>query len=149
MPDITVRSPLAELRHILEDWRDDDWRWGRLLTTFPTLNLPDEVLAVDVVESDGKYVVKASVLGFKREDITVEVADGTLSISAKRAEETEQKGEHFVRRERYSGSSTRRVALPGITRDSTVDAALKDGVIEVAVSVTAAQQAKRIDVREG
>lgn len=149
MSDIALRSPFTDLRRVLDDWRSDDWRLERLLPAFPTLNLPDEVLAVDVVEADSKYVVKASVPGFKREDISVDVTDGTLTISAKRAEETEQKGEHFVRRERYSGSTMRRVALPGITRESTVDAALKDGVIEVTVSMPPSQQAKRIEIREG
>lgn len=149
MADITLRSPFSDLRRLLDEWRDDDWRLGRLFPAITTLNVPAEVLAVDVVESDSKYVVKASVPGFKREDISVEVADGALTISAKRAEEKEEKDEHFVRRERYSGSLMRRVLLPGVALDSAVDAALKDGVLEVIVSVPASQQPKRIEIREG
>jgi len=149
MADITLRSPFTDLRRLLDDWREDDWRPGRLLPAMAALSFPDEMLAVDVVEADGKYTVKASVPGFKREDISVEVADGTVCISAKRAEEKEEKDEDFVRRERHSGSLMRRVALRGVARDSAVDAVLKDGVIEVTVSVPAGQQAKQIEVREG
>ena len=149
MPDITLRSPFADLRRLLDEWRDDDWRLRRLFPAITTLSVPDETLAVDVVESDSKYVVKASVPGFKREDISVEVAGGVLTVSARRAEEKEEKDEHFVRRERYSGSLMRRVSLPGVTLDSVVDATLQDGVLEVTVSVPASQQSKRIEIREG
>lgn len=149
MADITLRSPFTDLRRLLDEWREDDWRPGRLFPAMTAFSFPDDMLAVDVVEADGKYTVKASVPGFKRDDISVEVADGTVCISAKRAEEKEEKDEHFVRRERHSGSLMRRVALGGVTRDSAVDAVLKDGVIEVTVSAPAAQQAKQIEVREG
>ncbi len=149
MADITVRSPFMNLRRMLDDWQDDDWRFGRLFPALAPVTLPDDVLAVDVAESDGKYTVKASVPGFKREDISVEVGDGTLTVSAKRTEEKEEKGERFVRRERYAGSTMRRVALPGVTRDSVVDATLKNGVIEVSVAVPTATQAKQVEVKEG
>ncbi len=147
MADITVRSPFAELRRLLDDWRDEEPRVGRL---FPApFGLPDGALAVDVVESDGKYVVKASLPGFKRDEISVEVANGALTISAERGEEKEERDEHYVRRERYSGSAMRRVSLAGVTADSEVDAALKNGVLEVSVTAPGVQSAKKIEVREG
>lgn len=149
MADITVRSPFMNLRRMLDEWQEDDGRFGRLFPALASVTFPDDVLAVDVAESDGKYTVKASVPGFKREDISVEVGDGTLTVSAKRAEEKEEKGERFVRRERYSGSTMRRVALPGVTRDSVVDATLKNGVIEVSVAVPPTTQAKQIEIKEG
>lgn len=149
MADITMRSPFANLRRVLDDWQDDDWRLGRLFPTLAAIGFPDDVLAVDVVESGGKYVVKASVPGFKREDISVDVGDGTLTISAKRSEEKEEKGERFVRRERYSGSTMRRIALPGITRESLVDATLKNGVIEISVAAAPSTQAKQVEIKEG
>jgi len=149
MADITLRSPFSDLRRVFDDWREDDWRPGRLFPAMAALGLPDEVLAVDVVETDGKYVVKASTPGFKRDEITVEVADGTLTVSAKRAEEKTEQDGHFVRRERYSGSLMRCIPLRGVTRESAVDAVLKDGVIEVTVAVPAGQHSKQIEIREG
>ena len=145
MADITVRSPFAELRRLLDDWRDDESPFGRLLPAA----FPEGALAVDVVQSDGKYVVKASLPGFKRDEISVEVGNGVLTISAKRAEEKEEHDEHYVRRERYSGSAMRRISLAGVDAESDVDAALKDGVLEVSVTAPTAESAKKIEVREG
>jgi len=145
MADIAVQSPFAEIRRLLNDWRDDESRFGRL---FPAFSVPDGVLAVDVVESDGKYVVKASLPGFKRDDISVEVGSGVLTIAAERSEETETHEEHYTRRERYAGSAMRRIGLAGVTADSDVDAALKDGVLEVSVTTPAAKSAKKVEIRE-
>lgn len=147
MADIAVRSPFAELRRLLDDWRDQEPQFGRL---FPAaLGFPDGALAVDVVESDGKYVVKASLPGFKREEISVEVANGALVISAEHEQEKEERDEHYVRRERYSGSAMRRVSLAGVTADSEVNATLKNGVLEVSVAAPSVKAAKKIEVREG
>jgi HSP20 family protein len=149
MADITPRSPFTDLQRVLDEWRDADWHLERMFPAMTSLRATDELLPVDVVEADGKYVVKASVPGFKRDDIKVDVTDGILTVSATRADEKEEKTERYVRREWHSGSLMRRVALRGVTHDSAVDAVLKDGVIEVTVAVPANQQPKQIEIREG
>ena len=81
-------------------------------------------LALDVYEKDGKLKVEASLPGYKKEDVDVQVHDGILSIKAQRSEEHEEgaKGSKFYRRERSWGSVSRRVALPGIVKDADVEA---------------------------
>lgn len=147
MADITLRSPLTDFRRLLDEWREDDgrvWRWMSTLNGFT-----DGLLPVDVVEDDGRYVVRASLPGFARDEVTVQVGNGVLNISAERTEEREEHGDHFVRRERYSGSMSRQVALVGVTADSQVDAVLKDGVLSVTVAAAAAKTAKRVEIRDG
>ena len=43
--------------------------------------------------SDDEYRVTMAVAGFGRDDITIEVKQNTLTVSGKKAEKTEQKGE--------------------------------------------------------
>lgn len=69
--------------------------------------------ALDVLEQDGNVVVKASLPGFTKEEIDVQVHDGVLYIKAEHNEEKEEKGAKFYRRERRYGAVARRVALPG------------------------------------
>lgn len=149
MPDMATRFPFTDVRRFLDEMREDDWSFGRLFPSVGGLGLSTGMPPVDVVESNGKYVVKASLPGFKREEINVQVGEGVLTISAKRSEEKEETGENFIRRERYAGSLMRRLPLSGITSASVVDAALKDGVLQVTVSVPEDHQAKQIEIREG
>lgn len=86
-------------------------------------------LALDVSEDEKSVIVRASLPGFRREDIDVEIHDGVLSIKAERAEESEEKGETYYRRERRSGTVTRRVALPSVVEDGSAAAELRDGVL--------------------
>lgn len=90
-------------------------------------------LALDVSEDDKNVIVRASLPGFRKEDIDVEIHDGVLSIKAERTEETEDKTETYYRRERRSGTVTRRVALPSVVEDGNTSADLKDGVLTLRI----------------
>lgn len=90
-------------------------------------------LALDVSEDEKSVIVRASLPGFRKEDIDVEIHDGVLSIKAERAEETEEKGETYYRRERRFGTVSRRVALPSVVEDGSTAAELKDGVLTLRI----------------
>jgi HSP20 family protein len=90
-------------------------------------------LALDVSEDEKSVVVRASLPGFRKEDIDVEIHDGVLSIKAERNEEKEEKGETYYRRERRYGTVSRRVALPSVVEDGSTSADLKDGVLTLRI----------------
>jgi HSP20 family protein len=95
----------------------------------PVASAEEGTLAVDVSEDEKTVIVRASLPGFKKEDIHVEVNDGVLSIKAERSEEKEDKGENFYRKERFFGSVSRRIALPSTVTEAETRAELKDGVL--------------------
>jgi HSP20 family protein len=113
----------------------------------PTRGADDGTLDVDISEKDHQLIVRASVPGFKKEDIEVQVHQGVLSINAKHNEETEEKGETFYRKERRYGSVSRRIALPGIVQDAPVDAELKDGVLTLRIQVPEQARPKQIEIK--
>lgn len=87
----------------------------------------------DVFEQNGALVVKAELPGVKKDDISVTVERGVLTIAAQRAEANESKDAHYYVAERFSGSLQRSIALPeGVTTDR-ITATFKDGVLEVRV----------------
>ena len=105
------------------------------------------MLDVDISEKDHQLVVRASVPGFKKEDIDVQVHQGVLSINARHTEDTEDKDETFYRRERRYGALHRRIALPGIVHDAPVDAELKDGVLSLKIQVPEQARPKQIEIK--
>lgn len=108
--------------------------------------IEEGLLPVDVSENDTHVTVKASVPGFKKEDIEVEVHDNVLSIKAQHKEEKEEKNERYYRRELSFGSASRRIALPSPVRDTDVHAELKDGVLVMRLAKVQRETPKRIKI---
>ena len=104
-------------------------------------------LALDVAEGDGELIVKASLPGFNREDVDVQIHNGILSIKAEQAEEKETKEGRYYRKERRVGSVSRRVALPGVVSEANAHAELKDGVLTLRIPQAEVVKPKQIPVK--
>jgi HSP20 family protein len=103
-------------------------------------------LALDISEDDRNVIVRASLPGFAKEDIDVEIHDGVLVIKAEHAEEKEEKGETFYRKERRVGSMSRRVALPSTVVEGETKAELKDGVLTLRLPKVSKPTPKKVKI---
>jgi HSP20 family protein len=80
--------------------------------------------------------------GMKKDDVSVEVTDGHLTLSGERKHETEEKKDNVYRSEREYGSFYRVVPLPAGVSVEDVKANFADGVLEVSVPLPAKPAAK-------
>lgn len=87
--------------------------------------------AVDISETQEAYVIHAELPGTKKEDVSLTVDDGLLTLKGERKSETETKDKKFHRVERSYGSFTRTFRLPENVSDQHIAASFKDGVLEV------------------
>ena len=101
---------------------------------------------VDVQRTDDGYRVEAALPGFKPEEIEVTVERSTLTISARRSAETKTEQGRYLRREVYSGSFQRRLALPAEVKAEDVRASYEDGMLRVEVPYTPTSHAVRIPI---
>ncbi len=101
--------------------------WNELpLTTVRGLETPPTI-RMDLTENEAGYTVKAEIPGVSKDDITVTVDGGIVSIAAEVKCETEDKeGEKLLRSERYYGSVARSFTLP-MDIEMTKAAASYDG----------------------
>ena len=144
---IVRRDPFTGMRQMMDRLFDDSFfRSGPAGWPAATWSLEDGTLPVDLFQADDKIKVRASLPGFKPEDIDVQVHEGVLSIKAEHAEEHESPDERYYRRERAGGSVSRRIALPGVVRDAEVDAHLEDGVLTLTLPLPEQPQPKRIEI---
>lgn len=89
-------------------------------------------IKMDVKEADGKYLVQAEIPGVNKDDIHVTVEGNRVSISAEVKKEKEEKeGERVIRSERSYGMASRSFSLADDVDQSQVQAAYKDGVLEL------------------
>ena len=67
------------------------------------------LMKTDVKEKDGNYEVDIDLPGFKKDQISAELKDGYLTISASKDLDKEEKNKEgkYIRKERYSGSYAR------------------------------------------
>ena len=85
----------------------------------------------DIVDEGSRYVVKAALPGFQKEDIDIHVDGNTLTISAQHKEESEEKKDgKFVRRERKYGSFTRSFDISDIDQ-AKINASYDNGILSV------------------
>jgi len=101
---------------------------------------------VDLFEKEGNYHLKAELPGFNKEDISVSLSEGTVTLTGKKESSHEEKTEEYHIREMSSGSFTRSFELPGEVDEEKIDANYKDGVLTVIIPKKNGSKAKRIEV---
>jgi HSP20 family protein len=104
---------------------------------------------IEVQQRNNELVVRADLPGLKRDDVTVEVEDGVLTLSGERRQENEEERQGFYRSERSYGSFYRAIPLPEGVNEDDISATFGDGVLEVRVPVPEQQQrrGRRVEIR--
>jgi HSP20 family protein len=107
------------------------------------------VPAVDVWETDSDLVYAFDLPGVTEEQISIELHDDTLTVSAERGRAEEGSEDGFVRFERRFGSFSRAVGVPhGVTEES-VKADYRNGVLEIRVAKPESPKPKKIEIGGG
>src|SRR5687768_4532098 len=70
------------------------------------------VPAMDLLEEGEKLVLRADLPGLTRDDVSIEIKDGVLTVSGERKAEHEEKVDGFYRVERAYGGFSRSLSLP-------------------------------------
>jgi len=103
--------------------------------------------AVDIVEDENQFVIKAELPEIKKEEVHVTVDNGVLTISGERKFEKEEKNKRYHRVERSYGSFTRSFSLPEGADPGKVRAEFKDGVLQVHVQKSETARPNNIEVK--
>ncbi len=94
------------------------------------------IMKTDVQERDDHYEVDIDLPGFKKEELSLELKDGYLTISAVKGldeGEKEKKTGKFVRRERYAGSMSRSFYVGEDMKQEDIHAKYESGVLKLSI----------------
>src|SRR5262245_45008297 len=133
-------DPFAELREMSD-------RLNRVFATDPFglagRRSEDQPLAgvdfapqTNISETDNAYLIKLDLPEVKKEDVTVSVENGLLTIEGERKQERKDENERFHRIESSYGRFLRRFSLPDDADENAVEAAYKDGTLTLSVKKT-------------
>ena len=95
----------------------------------------DRVMKTDVHEHDDHYELDIDLPGFKKEEITIELNNGYLVVSAAKGldEEDKTKKGKLIRQERYTGSMQRSFYVGDNVKEEDVKAKFEHGVLKLSI----------------
>ena len=102
--------------------------------------------AMDLVETEDHFVLRADLPGLSEDDIKIEFEDRTLTVSGERKAEHESKAEGYYRVERAFGSFSRSLTLPQGIDPEAVTASFDRGVLEVRIPKPEERKPRRIEI---
>jgi HSP20 family protein len=111
-----------------------------------------QTIAIDVAEHPDKFAISASVPGFNKDQVKVEVDEfnNMLCICAQKKEEKERKGYEegmrVLRKERSSEFTERRFTLPSNVDSSKITSTLSNGVLHIDVPKNMTTNPRRIEI---
>ncbi len=94
-----------------------------------------ELMKTDVKENDTNYELTMNLPGVKKEDVKAELKDGYLTVTAvsnNAKDEKDEKG-HYIRRERYSGSSSRSFYVGDGVKEEDIKAKYENGTLKLVI----------------
>ena len=103
--------------------------------------------AVDIVEDDHQFVVRADLPGLTKEDVKITVENSQLTIRGEKREEEVKEGKNYHRMERSYGSFYRSFTLPTSALNSKIEAEYKDGVLTLTIPKAEEAKPRSIEVK--
>ena len=98
------------------------------------------IMNTDIKESDSEYEMMIDLPGFKKDEVSVALENGYLTISAAKGlqrdeaeNEEEQKKGNYIRRERYSGSCQRSFYVGDSLTVEDIKANFQHGILSLTI----------------
>ena len=94
------------------------------------------VMKTDIKENEGSYELDIDLPGFKKDEITAELNDGYLTVSAAKGldqDEQEKETGKYIRRERYAGACQRSYYVGEDITEEDIKAEFKHGILKLFV----------------
>ena len=90
-------------------------------------------MAMDVIEREGAFVIKANLPGVDRENIKIVTRDDHLVIEARQESAEDAAKPKTLHSERYSGAYVRSVYIPQSCDQDNIKARFDNGVLELTI----------------
>ena len=97
----------------------------------------------DIYEKDNKYHVEMDIPGFNKEDISIDINDGYLTVEATKGEDKEEKDKNYIRRERTYGEIKRQFYVGNVDTEKT-KAEFKNGTLKIVIPKVEEKENKKL-----
>jgi HSP20 family protein len=105
--------------------------------------------AMDLVETDENFVLRADLPGVSESDVNIELEDNVLTVSGERKSEHEERKEGYYRVERAAGSFSRSLTLPEGVSPEAIKANFDKGVLEIRIPKPEERKPRKVAISVG
>ena len=123
--------------NLFDDFFDDDFSMFPALTGRNPLygKHAKNLMKTDVRETENTYALDIDLPGFKKDEISIDLKDGYLSISAAKGldRDQEDKKGKYIRQERYAGACSRSFFVGEGVEPKDVSAKFEDGILKISL----------------
>ena len=100
------------------------------------------MMKTDVRETENSYELDIDLPGFKKDEITIQLDNGYLNISAAKGldKDEEKKDSKYIRRERYAGAMSRTFYVGDNLTQQDIKAKFENGILKISVPKKDVQQ---------
>ncbi len=93
------------------------------------------LMKTDIRETDEGFEIDMDLPGYTKDEVTAEIKDGYLTITAQKSEDNDKKDDkgNYIRRERYFGSMSRSFFVGKHLSESDIHASFRDGTLSLSV----------------
>ena len=93
------------------------------------------MMKTDVRDTGDTYELDIDLPGFKKDEITAELKDGYLTVSAAKGTDNDEKNKDvkYIRKERYVGSMTRSFYVGEGLHQDDIHAKYEDGILKLSI----------------
>ena len=127
-------SSWEDIDKSIENLRKD---MEKAFSSFPSITMPKmSETSCDVIDEGNQFRVKMDVPGVKKNEISLNVTDNSLEVSAEHKEESEEKKKNYLRKERSHISYYRTLPMSEEVVSGKVKAKLTDGVLDIILPKT-------------
>ena len=99
--------------------------------------------AIEVSQSEGKYLIRAELPGMNSKDVKLEITDEAVVLQGERTSEREEKKGNVHLTERQYGHFYRAIPLPEGAKAEEARAKFENGLLEVTVPVQEQKEKRR------
>lgn len=124
--DIIKRQHNGAYPSLLDRFFNDEWKFGSQ-SVFNNNWVP----ATNIRELENGYDIELSVPGFKKEDLGIEITNGTMVISGNHTVDTESEEGQYKRREFNHSSFQRTFKLPDGVTEKEISAKYENGILNI------------------
>lgn len=134
-------DPFSELGPFREDL-------GRLFDKYSNLiGMQGWQPAVDLLEDDEAFTLKAEIPGVEPEDVDITVTDNSVTLRGSIGQTEERQVEGYIRSERHYGEFTRTIALPAEIKPDNVRATFRNGLLSIVLPKAAPERSRGVKVK--
>ena len=132
---MSMMVPVRRQRSLLSDLMSDPFETFFSAPQPPQHKPAPQLMRTDIRETESGFELTIDLPGFKRENVSAELKDRYLRISAQTVREEESSGETgtYIRKERFSGTCSRTFYVGEEIEEDEIRAKFEDGTLKIAI----------------